>query len=107
MAEDHQNVIALFEERKEQERQTLVAEHKAQVDEYTAQIASITAELTNAETALKDHQKTLGTLTSEKDALITAAGIRLSEREKELQAEIAALTDAVAKAQSRMIVFHT
>lgn len=111
MVEDHQSVIALFEERKEKERQILVSEHKTQVDEYSAQIASITVERTNAEIALKDlaadHQKALETLTSEKDALITAAELRLSERERELQTEIAALTDAVAKAQSKMIVFHT
>ena len=68
----------------------------------------MTEKVTNAETALKDlaaeHQKTLETFTSEKVALISAAEARLTEREKELQEEITNLTDAVGKAQARMMV---
>ena len=115
MIKDHQDSVAHFHEVMDQERERLSSTHQAEVTKCKSETEAITADLTDkitkAEAALvtlaAEHRKTIETLTSEKDTLIKAAETRLSEREKELQVEIIALTDAVGKAQAKMMVFHS
>ena len=114
MIKDHQDSVAHFQELKKEESERVSSTHQAEIIKYKSEIEAITADFTDKitqgeaalETLTAGHQKALETLASEKEALISTAEKRLSEREKVLQEEISALADAVGKAQAKMMVFH-
>ena len=100
MIKDHQDSVAHFQELKKEESERVSSTHQAEIIKYKSEIEAITADftdkITQGEAALvtltAGHQKALETLTSEKEALISTAEKRLSEREKVLQEEISANT---------------
>lgn len=112
MIDDHKNSIAHFQEQSEKSRELDKSYHQTEADDLKARIDSITADLTSklniAESKIQElfttHQENLATLTTEKDALISAAEVSKANREKEMQDEINALIDAMQATNNRIIV---
>jgi hypothetical protein len=112
LIKDHSETLTHFQELLEQEREEVSSKHGVEINEYKTQIELIKTELSEKLDAAEvsrleligNHETHIETLTTEKDGLISAAETSKAETEKRLGEEIAALTDAMAKATAKIMV---
>jgi multidrug efflux pump subunit AcrA (membrane-fusion protein) len=112
LTDDHKQSIAHFQEQSDQARELTETNHQNVVRELRTRIDSTTADFTGklnaAESRIQElratHQENIAALTTERDALISAAEASKASREKELQDEISALVEAMQITNNKIMV---